>query len=308
LQQEREMLIKIVLSGASGMIGSALRTALAPHYEILRLVRRQPVSADEIEWHPETHPAFVQTSALEGLTAAIHLSGANIAGSRWTPAYKRELQTSRIDSTRALSTALATLRSRPQTLLVTSATGFYGNRGNEVLDESSRLGTGFLADLCRAWEAAADPARVAGIRVAHMRFGLVLNGKEGALAKMLPAFRMGLGEPMGKGRQWMNWIALEDLINAVIFLLERPNLAGPFNVVAPQSVTNADFARALGAALHRPAVLRAPAFALRLAFAEMADETLLASTRVVPKRLLDAGFQFRHPQIDEALSTALAER
>ena len=301
------MAAKILLSGASGMLGSALRAALAPRFEILRLVRRHSISPDEIEWHPDQPYPFADTRPLEGLTAVIHLSGANIAGSRWTPAYKRTLQTSRIDSTRALSTALAGLRARPQTLLAASATGFYGNRGDELLSESSRLGTGFLADMCRAWEAAADPARAAGIRVAHLRFGLVLSRNEGALAKMLPAFRMGLGGPMGSGRQWISWIALADLVAAVNFLLNEPNLAGPFNLTAPEPVINAAFARALGAALHRPAILPAPAFALRLAFGEMADETLLASTRVVPKKLADAGFEFRHPQIDEALKAVLAE-
>jgi uncharacterized protein len=301
---------RILLSGASGMLGSALRQALAGDYEIFRLVRRPAASESELEWHPESSRPFAETSALEGLTAAIHLSGANVAGRRWSGAYKREIVASRVDSTRVLAAALAGLRCPPRALLVASGTGIYGNRGEEILDESSAPGTGFLADLCRSWEAAAEPARQAGIRVVHLRCGLVLDGREGVLARMLPIFRLGLGGRLGSGRQWMGWIALADLIAAVRFLLENENLAnenlsGPVNLVAPEPVTNAGFARALGRAVRRPAVFPAPAFVLRLAFGEMADEALLAGARVVPKRLMDAGFQFQLAGIDEALRDAL---
>jgi uncharacterized protein (TIGR01777 family) len=296
---------RILISGASGILGTALRHSFAADFETLQLVRRQPAGSSEVEWHPEASLPFVQTSELEGVTAAIHLSGANVAGRRWTPAYKQEIVKSRINSTRALSLALAGLRCRPQVLLVASGTGIYGNRGDEWLDESSAPGTGFLAELCHAWEEAAQPAAAAGIRVVHLRCGLVLGGTGGVLAKMLPIFRLGLGGPLGNGRQWMSWIALADLLAAVRFLLHEENLSGPVNLVAPAPVTNAEFARAIGRAVHRPAILPAPAFALRLAFGEMADEALLAGARVLPKRLLEAGFSFGAASIDAALRTAL---
>lgn len=292
---------RILLSGASGMLGTALSGSLAAEFETLHLVRRPPKSSTEIEWHPEALHAFAQTEPLENLTAAIHLSGANLAGRRWTAAYKRELIESRSGSTRALAQTLAELKQPPQGLLVASGAGIYGNRGDELLDESSAPGTGFLADLCGAWEEAAQPAAVAGIRVVHLRCGVVLTRTGGALAKMLPIFRLGLGGPLGNGRQWMSWIALADLIAAVRLLLRDTALSGPINIVAPEPVTNAEFTRAIGRAVNRPAILPAPAFALRLALGEMADEALLASARVLPKRLLDAGFRFRYPEIDEAL-------
>ncbi|HEX8810466.1 MAG TPA: TIGR01777 family oxidoreductase [Terracidiphilus sp.] len=297
---------RILFSGASGMLGTALRHSLASEFETLQLVRRQPLSPSELTWNPDSARPFAQTNEFEGLTAAIHLSGANLAGKRWTAAYKRELVESRVASTRALAQALAELSRPPQVLLVASGTGIYGNRGDEILDESSAPGTGFLADLCRAWEEAAQPAVQAGIRVVHLRCGPVLGGGGGALGKMLPIFRLGLGGPLGNGRQWMSWIALADLIAAVRFLIADNQLTGPINMVAPEPVTNAEFTRALGRVLHRPAILPAPAFALRLALGDMADDALLASARAVPKRLLDSGFQFRYPSIDEALREALA--
>ncbi|MGB7549276.1 MAG: TIGR01777 family oxidoreductase, partial [Terracidiphilus sp.] len=210
------------------------------------------------------------------------------------------------DSTRALTTLLAGLRRPPRALLVASAVGIYGDRGNELLDESSAPGTGFLADLCRQWEAAAEPAVEAGIRVVHLRFGVVLGPGSGALAQMLPLFRLGLGGALGSGRQWMSWISLADAIAAILFALETPALAGPVNLTAPHPVTNAEFTRALARQLRRPAFLPAPAFALRLALGQMADEALLASTRAVPGRLMEAGFRFAHPTVSEALAAALA--
>jgi hypothetical protein len=301
---------RILFSGASGMLGTALRHSLAAdptiNFETLQLVRRQPANRSEIKWRPESATAFTETSALEGLAAAIHLSGVNLAGKRWTTAYKRELIESRVTTTRALSEALASMSRPPQVLLVASGAGIYGNRGDELLDESSAPGTGFLADLCCAWEQATQPAKQAGIRVVHLRSGVVLGPHGGALAQMLPIFRLGLGGPLGNGRQWMCWIGLGDWIAAVRFLLNREDLSGPINLVAPGPVTSARFAHALGHAVHRPAILHAPAFALRIALGEMADEALLSSARVVPKRLLDAGFTFRYPAIEEALREALA--
>lgn len=298
---------RVVLSGASGMLGGSLRRALeALGIPALQLVRSASAAQGQLVWNPAVKPAVADLTPLEGCAAAIHLSGANVAGQRWTAAYRQEMATSRVDSTRALASLLAGLRNPPQTLLVASAVGFYGDRGNEVLDETAPPGKGFLADLCRQWEAAAQPAVEADIRVVHLRFGVVLGPGPGALARMLPMFRLGLGGRLGNGRQWMSWISLEDAMRAVLFVLEAPALAGPVNLTAPSPVTNAEFTRVLARQLRRPAFLPAPAFALRLALGQMADEALLASVRAVPTRLLVAGFRFAHPTVDKALAAALS--
>ncbi|MBV8115571.1 MAG: TIGR01777 family oxidoreductase [Silvibacterium sp.] len=299
---------RILISGASGMIGTALvRSAEAQRISVVKLVRRRPVDPSEIQWDPGTASVPGGLAALEDIDAAIHLSGANVAAHRWTPAYKREIVASRIGTTRALVHLLKSLKTPPAALLCASATGIYGDRGDEILTEDSPSGQGFLAETCLAWEAEAAKARVAGIRVVNLRFGAVLSADEGALKKMLPFFRMGIGGKLGSGRQWMNWIALTDLVRAVLCLAESPEVSGPFNVVAPNPVTNAEFTRALGHALHRPAVLPAPAFALRAAFGEMADEGLLVSSRAVPDRLLRAGFNFVLPTIDSALKAITSD-
>jgi hypothetical protein len=301
---------KILLSGASGLLGAALRQSLAArNLPALQLVRRPAASAAEFQWNPAALPPISHPARLEDLTAAIHLSGSNVAAHRWTPAYKREITSSRIDSTRALATTLASLRQPPKALLVASATGIYGNRGDELLDEMAVPGSGFLADLCRGWESAAQPALDAGIRVVHLRFGVVLGpaskNHPGALDKMLPIFRLGLGGPLGSGRQWMSWISLHDAVAAIFFALQTPYLAGPVNVTAPNPVTNAEFTRRLARQLHRPAIFAAPAFALRLALGELADEALLSSARALPAKITAAGFQFTHPTIDLGLAAAL---
>jgi hypothetical protein len=270
----------------------------------LQLVRGA-AGAGQLQWNPAKRQALANAGALEGLTAAIHLSGASIAGHRWTNAYKQEMTASRVESTRALAEALAGLHQPPQALLVASATGFYGDRGNELLDESSAAGSGFLAELCQQWEAAAQPAVEAGIRVVHLRLGVIL-GPGGALTRMLPLFRLGLGGPLGTGRQWMSWISLRDALAAILFALEAPALAGPVNLTAPNPLTNAQFTRALSRQLRRPALLRAPAFALRLALGEMANEVLLASARVFSSKLTNAGFRFKDEFVDTALAEALA--
>lgn len=256
-------------------------------------------------WNPAASPVVAETEGLEGCAAAIHLSGASIAGRRWTPDYKRQLTVSRVGSTRALSDLLAGLRNPPKTLIAASAIGIYGNRGDEKLDESSAPGSGFLADVCRQWEEATQAAQRAGIRVVHVRFGVVLGNGPGALGKMLPIFRLGLGGRLGSGRQWMSWVSLEDAIAVVLFVLEHSELAGPVNLTAPNPVTNAQFTRALARQLHRPALLPAPAFALRLALGEMANEALLSSERAFPTKLLAAGFRFAHPTIEDALAASL---
>ena len=288
------------------MLGTALRQALAERGNtIVQLVRRNPRSGGELGWDPSARKPVADSRPLEGIAAAIHLSGASIAGHRWTDAYKREMVASRVESTQTLASVLSSLRQPPVVFVTASAAGFYGDRGNELLDEGSSPGSGFLADLCRDWEAASQPAVVAGIRVVHPRFGVVLGAKAGALARMLPLFRLGLGGPLGSGRQWMSWIGLPDAVAALLFLVDTPALRGPVNLTAPEPVTNSEFTRALSRAVHRPAVLPAPAFALRLAFGQMADEALLASARVYPARLLSAGFRFALPTIAEALSASV---
>lgn len=284
------------------------RALTARHADVSQLVRRRPESESELEWAPESASPFVDPGKLEGFATAIHLSGSNLASRRWTSAYKKEIRRSRVESTRALATVLARLRQPPQTFLVASACGIYGDRKDEILDEQSSPGKGFLADLCQEWEAAALPAVEAGIRVVHLRFGVVLAPGGGALGKMLPLFRLGLGGPLGSGKQWMSWISLEDTVAATLFAMDTPALAGPLNLAAPEPVTNAQFTRALARAVHRPAILPAPAIALRILLGEMANEALLASERVVPAKLLGAGFRFAHPTVDQALAASLNAR
>jgi hypothetical protein len=289
------------------MLGTAVRQALgARGIDSMQLVRREVHGPNELRWNPAAEQPIAETERLEGLEAAIHLSGANVAAHRWTSAYKREIWASRMDSTRALATALAGLRQPPRVLLAASATGVYGDRRDEILDERAGPGKGFLAELCREWEAAARPAAQAGIRVVNLRFGVVLGPGDGALGKMLPLFRLGLGGRLGSGRQWMSWVGLPDAVAAIPFALDAAALAGPVNVTSPEPVTNAEFTRALAKAVHRPAILPAPAFALRLALGEMADEALLASARAVPAKLIAAGFRFANPSIDAALAAALS--
>jgi uncharacterized protein (TIGR01777 family) len=297
---------RFLLSGASGMVGSALRAELdAREARVIQLVRGVPRGTAELRWDPAAAVPMADSGPIEGLDAAIHLSGANLSARRWTPAYRREMFASRVDSTHTLARLLAGLRLPPRTMLVASAVGIYGDRGDEVLDENSAPGEGFLAGLCREWEAAAAPAAAAGVRVVHMRFGVVLAAKDGALGMMLPLFRLGLGGRLGSGKQWISWISLTDLVSAVLFLLESATLHGAVNLTAPEPVMNSEFTATLARLLHRPAVLPAPAFALRLALGPMADETLLSSTRVMPRKLLDAGFRFAQPTIEEALGRAV---
>src|SRR5579884_583551 len=293
--------MRVLISGASGLIGSSLARELAYRGAgVFRLVRRRPEDAREVALPPQGHPA-----QFEDFTAVIHLAGANIAAHRWTEAYKREIAESRIQPTAKLAHVLAGLKRPPQVFLCASAIGIYGDRGEEVLTEDSPAGTGFLAETCRAWEAAAQPARDAGIRTAHMRFGVVLAPKGGALDKILPVFQLGAGGRLGSGKQWMSWISLQDAISAIAFLMEKETISGPVNVVAPAPVTNAEFTQLLARMLHRPAIFPVPAFALRVALGQMAEEGLLASARVIPQKLQQAGFRFEHPQLADALSATL---
>jgi uncharacterized protein (TIGR01777 family) len=298
-----------LLSGASGMLGTALLQELAqrniPALRLVRTIRPDSSLSPQIAWNPAATRPVADLSQLEGCRAAIHLSGANVGAQRWTPVYKREMTVSRVQTTRALAETLASLKNPPQTLLVASAVGIYGDRGDELLDESSSTGSGFLADLCRQWEQAADPARVAGIRVVHLRLGVILGLRGGALQKMLPLFRLGLGGPLGSGHQWMSWISLADAVRAILFAAESAQIIGPLNLVAPSPVTNAEFTRTLARHLHRPAFFRAPAFALRLVLGQMADEALLSSARVLPTKLTEASFHHLHPTLESAFDAAL---
>jgi uncharacterized protein (TIGR01777 family) len=300
---------KILISGASGLIGTSLiRASGANQISLTRLVRKsRPESQQEICWSPQSSPAMADAAQLEGFDAVIHLSGANIGAHRWTAAYKREIVESRVQSTHALAQLLAGLKNPPRAFLCASATGIYGNRGDEILTESSAPGSGFLAETCVQWEAAAQPAKDAGIRVVHLRFGAGLSLEGGALAKLLPIFRMGLGGKLGSGKQWMSWMSLPDVVSAIFHIIQEAQLSGPVNMVSPILVTNAEFTRTLANVLHRPAIFPVPAFALRIVVGEMADEAVLASTRVLPARLAETGFHFQHARLALALETLLAK-
>jgi hypothetical protein len=299
--------MKIVISGAGGLIGSALVPALAAAgHEVAALVRTGTVVASGIRWNPAG--GEIDAGALEGCDAVVHLAGENIAARRWTPYFKARLWESRVGSTRLLAETLARLRRPPTVLVCASAVGIYGDRGDELLTEASAPGAGFLAELGCAWEAAADPARAAKLRVVHLRFGVVLAREGGALAKMLPVFRAGLGGPLGPGRQWWPWLALGDAVGIVRFALNEAGLAGPVNAVAPEQVTNAAFTAALARQIGRPAYLPVPRPALRLLVGELADAALLASARVQPACLEAAGYQWRHPGLAGALESCLDGR
>ena len=297
--------MRVAISAASGLIGSALADDLsADGVEVVRLVRRAARAADEIGWDPQAAADGLDPAALAGVDAVVHLSGAPIAAGRWTAARKAELRASRIASTTTLASAIAAADPAPGVLLCASAIGYYGDTGERTVDESSPGGTGFLAELVRDWEAAADPARAAGIRVATFRSGVVLAASGGMLGRLLLPFRLGLGAKVGSGRQYFSWISLTDEVRAIRFLLDSAGASGPFNLTAPEPVTNAEFTRALAKALGRPAVLGLPSAALRAALGEVASE-LLGSARVVPARLEEAGFRFAHPDIATALAALL---
>jgi hypothetical protein len=291
--------MRILVTGSSGFIGSALVEALgARGDEVRRLVRREPSDEGEVHWDPAS--GCIDAAGLEGIDAAVHLAGENIVG-RWTRRKKARIRDSRILGTGLLSRTLAGLDRPPQVLASASGIGYYGSRGDEELSEQSAPGGGFLADMCRQWEGVTAPASDAGIRVVHLRFPMVLSRDGGALAAMLMPFRLGLGGVMGNGRQYWSYIALDDALAAVAHALDTPSIRGPLNVAAPNPVTNREFTRALGRVLRRPTLFRVPAFAARLSLGQMADEMLLASARVLPERLTASGFSFGHPTLEPAL-------
>jgi hypothetical protein len=293
----------IAISGSRGLIGSALIRALEKRgHEVRRIVRGAPASATDIAW--DTTHGTLDLARLAGVNAVINLAGERL-DQRWTSATRREIRESRVAGTSALARALASMETKPRVLLSGSAVGVYGSRGDEILDERSRTGTGFLAEVATAWEAATAPAADAGIRVVLLRSGVVLSRDGGVLARMLTPFRLGIGGHLGSGRQWMSWISIDDYPRVVGLLLATETIAGPVNVSSPIPVTNAEFTRTLGRVLGRPYLLAVPKFALQLVFGEMAQDTVLASQRVVPRRLLDAGFEFQQPTVEAALRAAL---
>lgn len=296
---------RVLVTGSSGLVGSALvRVLRESGSEVSRLVRsRDALQPGDALWKPKD--GTVDTAALEGLDAVIHLAGENIAAGRWSNARKQRIRGSRVDGTRLLCEGLAGRDKPPPVLVCASAVGFYGDRGEEILDEGSEVGEGFFPEVCTEWESAADPARERGIRVVHQRLGIVLSDQGGALAKMLGLFRLGLGGKLGSGEQYMSWITLDDVVGAFRHSLDHEDLNGPVNTVSPNPVTNATFTAALARVLGRPAFLPAPAFALRMALGEMADEALLASARVRPAKLLESGYEFRHREIEPALRAVL---
>ncbi len=296
--------MRIAVTGASGLLGSALVPALeSAGHDVVRLVRHEPRGPKEIVWDPAARA--IDAERLAGVDAAVNLSGATI-GRRWTAARRREILVSRVDSTTLLAETIAALEPRPKVLVCAGGVGIYGDRADEILTEESELGTGFLAEVGTAWEAAAEPARAAGIRVVTFRQGIVLSRRGGALPRLLTPFKLGLGGRVGSGKQWWSWVSMDDLVGAYRFALDR-DLEGPVNLVSPSPTTNEQFVKALGRALHRPTVFPLPAVAVRTLFGEMGDAALLQGQRALPARLLDAGFAFRYPELDAAFERVLAE-
>ncbi len=290
--------MRLLLSGSHGLVGKALVTRLeAASHEIFRLVRYAPSSESEIEWSPDRYS--IALARLDGFDAVIHLAGESIAEGRWNEEKKKRIRESRVKGTKLLGDALANVSRPPKSLIGASAIGYYGNRGDEILTETSAPGDGFLADVCVEWEKATQLATEKGIRVVNTRFGIILSPEGGALAKMLTPFRMGVGGKIGTGKQWMSWIALDDVVEGVMYALTNESLRGPVNFVAPNPVTNAEFTKTLGRVLSRPTFFPVPAFAARVAFGE-------SSQRVAPTRLKAGGYQFSYSELRSALSHLLA--
>jgi len=299
--------VRILVSGSSGLVGSALvRVARAEGDEVLRLVRRDKRSDDEVSWDPAGGRG-PDPAAIEGVDAVVHLAGAGLGDHRWTNTYKRQLRESRLASTTMLTRTIAGLDAKPRVFLSGSAIGYYGDTGDTEVDENSPAGEGFLADLCCEWEAAAAPAAAVGVRTVALRTGIVLSTKGGALGKVLPLFRAGLGGRLGSGRQYLSWIARPDHVAAMRFLLRADDIVGPVNLTAPTPVTNAAYTKAIAAALRRPALVFAPSVALKLALGEFAN-TVVTGQRALPTRLMAAGFDFAYPRIERALQALIAAR
>ena len=291
--------MRVVIAGSSGLIGTALveDLRLAGH-EVLRLVRREPKAASEVKWNPNT--GEIDLTALTGVEVIINLAGAGVGDHRWTDKYKAEILNSRVNATNTIVKAVVELK--PKVLINASAIGFYGETGDLEVDETSNSGTGFLVDVVKAWEAATEPAKTAGVRVVNIRTGLVVSGKGGAWARLLPIFKAGLGGQLGSGKQYWSFISLRDEINAIKFVMENNQISGPVNLTAPNPVTNREVTKAMSKVLRRPALLPVPAFALKLVLGEFSQE-VLGSARVLPKALQSAGFSFQDPDIVSAIKT-----
>ena len=296
--------MKVLITGSNGLVGSHLISFLTSQGHQVTTMTRKITSANQILWDPET--GQVDKGRLEGFDAVVHLAGENIASGRWSREKKASIRTSRVQGTKLLSETLASLATPPKVLISASAIGYYGDRGDKILTEESAAGEGFLADVCREWESATDSARERGIRVAELRIGVVLSPKGGALTKMLPPFRMGAGGRLGTGKQFMSWIALDDLVGVIEHILVNEELSGPINAVAPNPVTNSEFTSALGASLHRPTIFPVPGLAINLLLGEMANDLLLASTRVQPTKLLASGYVFRYAHVAPLLKQMLS--
>ena len=296
--------MKILITGASGLIGKSLQEALTEKgHELLLAGRSEPNAPNKIKWTIEG--GFSQSERLEDLDAVIHLAGENVSGLRWTDEKKKAIRDSRIVGTRSVVEAFAKLNNKPKTFLAGSAIGFYGDRGDEEMTEASPSGDTFFAEVCRDWEAESAKAEDLGIRTVMLRTGIVLSRDGGALAAMLTPFKLGVGGVVGSGKQWMSWISLEDEIRAIEFALENERIRGPLNLTAPNPATNEQFTKTLGEVIHRPTILPLPEFAVNLVFGEMGDALLIDSTKVLPQRLTDAGFKFRHTDLKNALENAL---
>lgn len=294
---------RIAITGATGLVGSRLVSRLEERGdEVYRLVRSEPKAANEIHWNPAG--GTIDKDGLEGMDAVVHLAGASIAGGLWTEKRKRLIRSSRVDGTALLSQALASLNEPPKVLVSTSAIGYYGDGGQQVITEGSPSGDDFLAEVCRAWEHAAGPAKQSGIRVVHPRFGLVLDGGGGMLPLMSLPFKLGMGGDIGSGDQYMSWIMLDDLVDILIESIENDAISGPINAVAPHPVTNSEFTKAMGRALKRPTFMKVPAFAAKALGGQLVEQLILVSQRVVPAGLNDHGFAFRYATIDAALEAA----
>lgn len=296
--------MNILVSGSRGLLGSELIPRLKAHgHQVRRLVRSaKDANPSDFLWDPVKGEIQGELKNIDGV---IHLAGESIASGRWDDKKKKEIRDSRLKGTTFLSETIATIRPLPRVFLCASAIGFYGDRGGETLDETSTSGSGFLADLCRDWEAATNPARDAGVRVVNLRIGVALSPKGGALGKMLIPFKLGLGGNVGSGKQEMSWISIDDVAQAMVYCVDNETLSGPVNLTAPNPVPNSEFTHALGKVLGRPTIFPMPDFAARLALGEMADELLLSSAKVLPRKLQAAGFQFTYPNIEDALRHVL---
>lgn len=296
--------MKVLITGSTGLLGKELQKSFTEKgYDLLLASRKEPTDDKQIQWSIEE--GFADPEKLEGIDVVVHLAGENVSGLRWTDEKKKAIRDSRVLGTRNVVDAISRLKNKPKVFVASSAVGFYGERGEEEMTESSAAGDNFLAGVCKEWEAESRRAEDAGIRTVLLRTGIVLSKDGGALATMLTPFKLGVGGVVGSGKQWMSWISLEDEIAVINYVIENENIRGAVNAVSPNPVTNEEFTKTLGSVLYRPTILPLPEFAVSMIFGEMGDALLLASTKVLPKRLEDAGFEFKHPNLKEAVEDAV---